>query len=233
MSDPREAASGRLGLWCELVLVRHGQTPCSVTGRFCGTHDTGLTEIGHRMAEHLGHGPALDGVGRVVTSPSLRARQTAEAIAAQRGLPSAVDDRLRELSFGEWEDVLPADVAHSDEHRQWTADPALFAPPGGETGLDVMARAVAAVRDAAAGGGGIAVVTHKAVIRLVMSFFLRRPPSRYRELTPVTVGSVTRIEVRGDRAVLRSIGDVSHLPRPWRADPDKITGDPRERSPVV
>jgi probable phosphoglycerate mutase len=144
------------------------------------------------------------------------------------------------LSFGEWEDRLPTEVDPA-ALRRWELDPALYSPPGGETGLEVLARAVAAVRDAAGmaaeaaaqttaqttaarrrSPGTVAVVAHKAPIRLVLSFFLGLPPSRYRDIANVAVGSISRLTLHEDegRASLLALGDVSHLPPEWRMNPD-------------
>ena len=204
----------------DVLLIRHGQTNCTIEGRFCGVHEGDLTEVGRQMARRLGRHPALDGVGTVLSSPARRAFQTAEAIAGRLGVAVAVDERLRELSFGQWEDRLPSEVP-ADLHRRWECDPALFCPPGGETGLEVMARAVAAVRDAALSAPRVAVVTHKAPVRLVLAFFLGLRPSRYREIGPITVGSLSWLRLNGDRLLLKALGDVGHLPEPWRADPDR------------
>lgn len=204
----------------DVLLIRHGQTRCTIEGRFCGAHECELTEVGRQMARRLGQHPALDGVETVLSSPARRAFQTAEAIAERLGVPVAMDERLRELPFGQWERRLPSAVS-VDLHRRWERDPALFAPPGGETGLEVMARAVAAVRDAALSAPRVAVVTHKAPVRLVLSFFLGLPPSRYREIGTITVGSLSWLRLNGDRRVLKALGDVGHLPEPWRADPDR------------
>lgn len=208
------------GLHGELVLIRHGQTHCTPQGRFCGSHEGVLTPAGEQMAKLVGGHPALSGVRAVHTSPAARTRATAALVAAQHGVAITADERLRELHFGEWEDLLPADV-DQELLRRWEFDPALFSPPGGETGLAVMARAVAAVRDALREGGKIAVVTHKAPVRLVLSFFLGLPPSRYREIGNVSVGSLSHLRFTGDRVTLKAVGDVSHLPDEWRTAPDK------------
>lgn len=207
------------GLNGELVLVRHGQTYCTLEGRFCGAHEGVLTEVGGQMASLVAGHHLMDGVRAIVTSPAERARKTAEALSLRHNVSVRTDDRLRELFFGEWEDRLPTEV-DQELRRRWEFDPALFAPPGGETGLMVMARAVAAVRDALHDGGKIAVVTHKAPLRLVLSFFLGLRPSRYREIGNVTVGSLSYLRIEGERITLKAIGDVSHLPERWRAAPD-------------
>jgi probable phosphoglycerate mutase len=206
---------------CRLILIRHGQTPCTVDGRFCGSHDSTLTPVGERMAEAIGGHPALRGIDAVVSSPALRARGTARVIAEAHDRPVVVDDRLRELHFGSWESLLPSEVPVPAERERWERDPAYYSPPGGESGLDVTARAVAAVRDAMHGRSAVAVVTHKAPVRLVLAFFLGIPPSRYRDIAGVTVASVSWLTVRPGSSTLHGLGDVSHLPQPWRANPDK------------
>ena len=62
-----------------LVLVRHGQTAVNAEGRLQGRIDAPLTDLGRRQA--AASGGALSGdVGRVVVSPLLRARQTADGV---------------------------------------------------------------------------------------------------------------------------------------------------------
>lgn len=209
------------GLHGDLVLVRHGQTRCTLDGRFCGAHEGVLTAVGHEMARLVATHPALDGVTKIVASPAGRALATAAAVADAHGEPVEVDDRLCELSFGEWEDQLPGSVDQG-RLRRWSDDPAVFSPPGGETGLAVLARAVTAVRDALlAAGSKAVVVTHKAPVRLVLSHFLGLPPSRYRDIGNVAVGSLSHLRIDGPRVILRAVGDVSHLPAAWRSAPDR------------
>lgn len=147
-----------------------------------------------------------------------------------------VDDRLRELRFGDWENLLPAEVPEPVEHKRWERDPAYFSPPGGETGLEVMARSVAAVRDAMHGQRTVAVVTHKAPIRLVAAFLLGLPPSRYRDLGCVTVGSVSWLTVTPGGTTLHGLGDSSHLPHGVAPRPGPCAGrhgHPRTRATAL
>ncbi len=76
---------------------------------------------------------------RIVASPLRRARDTAGIIGARLGLPVEFDDRLMELTVGEWEGRLRGDLAREHPEafasREW-----FFAAPGGETYDQVMAR---------------------------------------------------------------------------------------------
>jgi broad specificity phosphatase PhoE len=76
---------------------------------------------------------------RIVASPLRRARDTAGIIGAKLGQPVEFDDRLMELTVGEWEGRLRAELAQ--EHPELFTDRTwFFAAPGGETYEQVMAR---------------------------------------------------------------------------------------------
>jgi ribonuclease H / adenosylcobalamin/alpha-ribazole phosphatase len=86
----------------EIVLVRHAATSWSGI-RYCGRSDPPLSEAGHDQAVRLGGilGGVLPADARIISSPSLRALATAEAIAAAAGLgPIEVDERWREADVG-------------------------------------------------------------------------------------------------------------------------------------
>jgi broad specificity phosphatase PhoE len=136
-----------------IYYLRHGETDWNRTGRLQGTLDIPLNELGRRQAMHagrvLGRLIAQNGHGRdrlaFVASPLGRARSTMELVRRELRLPPgdyALDDRLREIGYGEWEGRT---LAESE-----TLDPALFArrqlekwtfsPPGGETYASVQLR---------------------------------------------------------------------------------------------
>jgi broad specificity phosphatase PhoE len=104
-----------------IYLVRHGQTTFNAEGRLQGHVDSPLTELGHDQARQAG--AALTrltdgGAGwRIISSPLGRAQDTAEAIRRALGAPAVeTDDRLIELSWGDWDGRLRADLkAHHPE----------------------------------------------------------------------------------------------------------------------
>jgi broad specificity phosphatase PhoE len=129
-----------------LYYVRHGLTDWNMDGRLQGQHDVELNDEGRKQARHCaetlrdlikrdGHAPAdLD----YASSPLIRARETMDLMRATLGLPVAgyrIDDRLGEISFGEWEGLTYQDVLARDsevvakrENNKWR-----FLPPGGES----------------------------------------------------------------------------------------------------
>ncbi|HEY2028334.1 MAG TPA: histidine phosphatase family protein, partial [Myxococcales bacterium] len=79
-----------------LYLCRHGDTPWSTERRFAGKTDLPLTADGEEAARLLGKRLRSFQFDVVLTSPLLRARQTAELA----GFSAKVDERLMELAFG-------------------------------------------------------------------------------------------------------------------------------------
>lgn len=75
------------------------------------------------------------------------------------------------------------------------------------------------------------MVTHKTPVRLVLAFFLGLPPARYRDLSNVAVGSLSWLRFSESGIDLKAIGDVSHLPARWRADPDRADMDRQGPTP--
>jgi len=129
-----------------LVLTRHGLTPRSVPEQHLGQRiDVELSDAGRTQAQALAVRLAATRFERIVSSPLLRARQTAEIIVAGLADPAAVttDPRLLEMDYGEWEGHTYDEIEATDRLRRhaWEADPASFRCPGGESGGDVAARA--------------------------------------------------------------------------------------------
>ena len=107
-----------------------------------GQLDVTLTPGGRNEAEALARRLAGVRIDRIVSSPMLRALETAQTIA--RGRPVELDERLRELDYGRWEGLTYAEIdAHDPELRaRWEHDPAATHSPGGESGDDVAGRAL-------------------------------------------------------------------------------------------
>src|SRR5579875_2433885 len=120
-----------------LVLVRHGATVHSAERRFSGRNALPLDSVGEQQAAALA-ARSYGTVGAVVSSPLLRAVQTAEAIAAPLGLEVEVVDELVETDFGKWEGLTFAEARALDPAAldAWLGSPDA-APPGGESFADV------------------------------------------------------------------------------------------------
>ena len=88
-----------------LYFVRHGQTVWNVENKICGVTDIALTELGHQQAIETGNAILAQGIhaDEILYSPLTRAADTAKHISEITGIPSRVEPRLIEQSFGKWE----------------------------------------------------------------------------------------------------------------------------------
>lgn len=87
----------------ELLLVRHGETDWNVDGRYQGSTDRLLNDLGHRQAAALAESMRGEEWDVIVSSPLQRAWHTALPIAEAIGIGSDLlipDPRLMERSYG-------------------------------------------------------------------------------------------------------------------------------------
>ena len=138
-------------------------------GRCYGSLDVGLSDAGRAHARELADGvPA----GIVWTSPRLRARETAAALASS----PLVDDGLRELDFGDFEGRTFDEIAASEPelYRTWMETPTRMRFPGGESYADLKTRALRSLERIWSEGDAV-VVTHGGVIRAGLAAWLGIP----------------------------------------------------------
>ncbi|MGH6718371.1 MAG: histidine phosphatase family protein, partial [Alphaproteobacteria bacterium] len=161
-----------------LVLLRHGRTPAAAERRLKGRLDVPLSEAGRAEIEAW-RLPEEAAGARWYTSPLGRARETAAIL----GVAAGVEARLTEMDWGQWEGRSLAELG-VDDPDGLAANEARgldFRPPGGESPRQVQARVRPWLAEVAAGGGVVAAVSHKGVIRAVIGLatdwdFLGEPP---------------------------------------------------------
>ena len=196
-----------------VMVVRHGSTEHSAERRFSGRNDLPLNDVGTAQAAALA-ARDLGAVDVVLSSPLRRARQTAEGIAAARGLSVQLVDDLAEVDFGVFEGLTMAEAraAQPDALEAWLAS-ADVAPPGGESFASV-ARRVRRARDAFVAefeGRSVVLVSHVTPIKTLVRLAVEAPPSALFRIH-LDTASVSRIDYTGaDSASLRLFNDTSHL----------------------
>ena len=190
-----------------LILVRHGQTAVNAEGRLQGRIDAPLTPLGEAQAAACAAavGPVL---GRVVSSPLLRARSTAAAFSTSSGV--AVDERWIELDYGEWDGAVLREMDQAAWNR-WRADPS-FAPPGGESLVALADRVWAACSALAdeAREADVVVVSHVSPIKAAVAWALGVGPETSWRMF-LGVAAITRIAIGPRGPSLTSYNDVAHL----------------------
>ncbi len=178
-----------------IYLCRHGQTEYNREGRMQGRLDSVLTGLGRAQAGAMAdllHGLIPDArPWRLVASPQVRAKATAEAIGERLGLPVELDDRLMEISVGAWEGHLIDDLrrrypqAFAD--RDWH-----FRAPDGEAYDQVYARASGWLADQDPSRPVIAV-SHGVTGRLIRAAYLGLGPQAAMD-QPIPQDAVFRLD---------------------------------------
>ena len=199
-AEPRSAAeslvaqmdSGRaaaLSGATRLVLVRHGVTDLTVTGRLDGRGGSNppLNDLGQEQATStaatvarlVADWQAADSklaarsgppTLHVVTSSLRRAAMTGQAIADRLGVTPRLDRDWDERAFGEWDGLTFAEIGerHPAKLARMRADTA-YGPPGGESRDTLAARVQAAAERARALGGTVVVATSRVPILVVLA----------------------------------------------------------------
>jgi broad specificity phosphatase PhoE len=190
-----------------LLLVRHAEPEDDARGRCYGRLDVGLSARGRTHARRLSGLPC----DVVYTSPRRRARETAAALG-----DALVDERLRELDFGELEGRTFDEIAleRPELYRRWMEEPTRVRFPGGESFDDLRTRACAALADIRAEHEGdvAAVVTHGGIVRAGLAEALGLPSERIFALD-VGYCRISVIDWFGDGAVVRLVnGSGADLP---------------------
>lgn len=167
-----------------ILLVRHGGTPMTSEDRFTGRADIPLSDSGREEARLLSKRLADVKIAAAYCSHLNRAIETATIVATPHGLkPTQVRD-LREIDHGKWEGQVHKIIEQTEEYKIWDADPLVVKAPDGESGLDVLQRALPALRQIILKHAGqtVLVVSHKATNRLMIGAVLGIDLRRYREL---------------------------------------------------
>ena len=198
-----------------LFLIRHGATVLTAEDRFAGITDVALSDQGREQARRLGQRLGSEPISAVYSSPLSRTFETATIIAAPHGLEVVRRDGLREISHGHWEQMTRREVDEKfpAEAAAWEEDPYTFAPPGGESGLAVTARALPVLLEIVRAHASevVAVISHKATIRLLLSSLLGFDPRRYRDNLDQNPAALNILDFRDPaHARLTLFNDTSH-----------------------
>jgi alpha-ribazole phosphatase len=181
--------------------MRHGEP---IGGRrYRGQIDDPLSEKGWaQMHAAVGEsGPWT----RIVSSPLLRCRAFAETLAERHDLPLTLDERLKEVGFGEWEGKSAAEIEQGAPGTlaRFKADPINARPEGAEPLVDFQVRVAAALDDLLAQHAGqhVLLVGHAGVMRMALAWALQIPLQHAYRIE-VASASLTRLRFEAGRASL-------------------------------
>lgn len=183
-------------------LIRHGEP---VGGRAYRGHniDDPLNKKGwQQMRDAVGqHCPWT----HIISSPLVRCKAFADELAEKHGLSVSVDDRLKEVGFGEWEGKTPDELQQErpEEYQAFYNDPVNSRPPGAEDLGVFITRVVESYQYITEhyAGKHVLVIAHAGVMRAVIAHVLHAEPlGLYR--IKVNNAGLTRIRVTERGAML-------------------------------
>ncbi len=190
-----------------IVFARHGQTAPNRDGLVLGRADPELTEEGRRQAALLAEALAGEPVSAILTSPLLRARQTAEAISAACGVPVTVDERLVEIDWGTWEGRPAGSLGVTDVDR-WRSDDGTA--PEGESLTSLSGRVESFCLDTLDGEGHVVAVSHVSPIKAATAWALGVDGTVAWRMF-LGLASITRVGHGRTSPVLLSFNETGHL----------------------
>ncbi|MEV4944916.1 histidine phosphatase family protein [Streptomyces sp. NPDC053755] len=179
----------------DLLLVRHGETAWSGSGRHTGRTDIPLTPRGEHQAATLAPFFAGRSFARVLTSTLRRAVHTAELAGLT---PAVADPDLSEWDYGAYEGLTTPDILRTRPGWSLWTDGVPDGPPGrpGENAEQVGARADRVLERVAeavdASGQDVVLVAHAHVLRVLTARYLCLPPAEGR-LFLLETGTVSRL----------------------------------------
>lgn len=199
-----------------LLLVRHGESVWNAERRWQGQADPPLSRLGEAQAADAAQRLAPLGFSAIVASDLVRARRTAEILAAILGLPVQVEPGLREIDVGDWSGLTRPEIEAGwpGELADWSEGRS-EAPPGGESRHHLASRArgtIVRVAGTAPAGDRLLLVTHGALIRNL---------DRALGLPPQSIGNLVGRWYAVDGDDLSSGGELV-----WLVDPEERTVSP-------
>jgi len=198
------------------LLMRHGQTAWNQEGRVMGRNPVELSESGRAQVQAAAILVRSFKPDLIMSSPLVRARQTAEIIAHAMGGVEIIDDpAIAEVSYGRWEGMTYHDLIADPHYLVYRESPVEYPTPGGETLRQVQARGVAAICRAieAHPGRRVLFVSHGDIIRTVLCYFLGLELNFFHRLR-IDNAAFSGVQISGSFAEVKF---MNLLPDPGRA----------------
>ena len=188
----------------EVVLIRHGETEWSRSGRHTGRTDVPLTEAGVRNAELLGPRLEQRRFAAVFTSPLSRASETCRL--AGLGDGAQVREELLEWDYGDYEGITTEEIRRARPGWLLWRDGC----PGGEDVEQVGGRADRVIEELRSLAGDAALFAHGHVLRVLAARWVGLPPEAG-GLLALSTGTLSVLGYEREVAVVRLWNDASHL----------------------
>ncbi len=219
--SPEHAAQQRYAVppqATRLLLVRHGAAAVAPLGGdpiaiLDGFNNPPLADVGREQAAAVGARLAGDPPDRIFVSGLARTVETAAPLVEATGLEAVEVPELREVHLGDWDHQYPHKMASRDPLvARIEAEQRWDVIPGAEPAADFNARVRAGIDqviEATGPGATAAVFVHGGVISELISIATGSRPLAFLFSENTSVNEL--VKLRGERWMLRSFNDTSHL----------------------
>jgi broad specificity phosphatase PhoE len=205
------------GLRGVALMMRHGETAWNRQGRVMGRHPVELSAEGRAQVEAAARFSRMIKPDLIVTSPLVRARQSAEIIAAGLGgqIEVVEDPDLAEVMYGRWEGRTYHELIKDEEYLSYRKAPLERATPGGETISEVQRRGVNAITRFVAANVDrrVLFVSHGDIIRTVLCYFMNLELKHFHRIR-IDNATLSAVRLAGNFAEIKF---MNLLPDPERA----------------
>jgi broad specificity phosphatase PhoE len=198
------------------MLMRHGETDWNREGRVMGRNPVELNARGRAQVEAAARFAQTIRPDLIVSSPLVRARQSAELMAERLGgVPIVEEESIAEVRYGRWEGMIYHELIEDPYYAEYRKSPIEYPTPGGETIPQVQARGVEAVIRLLRENPGqrLLFVSHGDIIRTVLCHFMGLELGFFHRLR-IDNASISTVQVSGKFAELKFL---NLIPEPGQA----------------
>ena len=184
--------------------MRHAETIWHAENKYAGHKDIPLTELGHSQAQELIKWAVEIHPTVIYSSDLIRAIDTARPLGDALGIETKIDNRLREVNFGEIEGLTQLEMKekYPELYENYLITPANVQMPGGESGKTALERAWPAVTEIINHNNDqdIILVSHGTLIRLIACELLGIELNKYRQIFP-DIANAAKISIRISKSI--------------------------------
>lgn len=200
----------------KIYLIRHAEAEGNIYRRVQGWYDSLVTARGERQLGYLAGRFKDIPIDAAYASSYRRAYRTAGAVANVHGLKVNIDDELREVGCGAWEDHpwAEAELEYGPQVSYFNSSPDKWDIPDGEPYSVHSPRIIGAVRRIAErhDGQSVVIASHGAIIRAFLLEPAGLPPWEISKLPQIDNTAVSLVNYEDGKFSVGFIGDSSHIP---------------------
>ncbi|MBQ8303766.1 MAG: histidine phosphatase family protein [Clostridia bacterium] len=217
----------------KVYIIRHCETMGNHLKVFQGSNDFEISPVGEKQIAALGERFKDIHIDAVYSSPFSRAKKTAAAIAAPKGLQITENEGLREISGGIIEGKTLKEIFenHKELEDAWNLSPQNFHAEKGESMRSVYGRVSAAFMEIVKENKDktIAVVSHGAAIRNLFCFLIYGDIEKLIEVDWCDNTAVNLVEFDDNfKAEIKFLNSTEHLSEELLPSGSRITAWTKE-----